>query len=258
MYDLHCHILPGVDDGPESLEEALAMARLAVHGGTQVVVATPHGFELGKLKHKEEVLLQVAQLQRRLEEEEIPLRVVPGVENYLTPDLPQQLADGRAFTLDDTRYCLIEFPLFQRSPFTEQVLFDLQVRGLTPIIAHPERYLAFQQDQSLLERLVQRGMLAQLTAGSLLGTFGEKVRKTARALLERRLVHVIASDAHSPRPPRTPLLEPGLEVASKLVGPERAWAMVTTLPAAVLANQEVTVEPPEPVSSRRSWFFWRS
>ncbi len=255
MIDLHSHILPGVDDGPRDLEESLEMARVAVEDGITRLAATPHNANWRDGGRRAWVQERVDGLQSVLDEQGIPLKVVPGVETYIAPDLIQHLKEERAFTLNGSRYLLIELPLHSWPLYTEQVLFEVQVQGLVPIVAHAARYLEVQEDPNRILGLVERGALVQLTAGSLTGQFGRRARDTARRLLEHNLAHLIASDSHSARS-RPPRLTPGVEVAAEIIGPERARAMVTTAPAAVLDDAPLPTEPPKPVKPRRRWF-WR-
>jgi len=164
---------------------------------------------------------------------------------------------GHAFPLNRTRYILVELPLQSYPPYADQVFFDLQVRGYRPILAHPERNETIQSNHRLLEQLVQRGCLAQLTASSLLGAWGPGAKKAAEVFLERRLVHVLASDAHHVEGFRAPILSRGVAAATRLIGQEAATAMVLDTPQKMLADLDVDPEPPLAARSRRGWLFWR-
>jgi protein-tyrosine phosphatase len=253
MIDLHAHILPAVDDGPVNMEEALAMARLAAADGVRTVVATPHSGEWRPAVSATALRSRVAQLQAALDRESVAVSVVLGMEVYLDPDTAWRAVQGSALCLGEGNYLLVELPLHEYPTCTEQVLFELQARGFRPILAHPERNAVLAAEPATLLALVERGILAQVTAGSLAGRFGRHVLAAAQLMLEHRLVHVIASDAHG-FGSRSPVMSEGLAAAAALVGAERARAMVTTLPAAILAGQAVVTEPPEPLSARRrSW-----
>ncbi len=255
MIDLHTHILPGLDDGAQSLADAVAMARAAAADGITTVLATPHANGHQPLT-QEEVARRARALQGELEEQGIALRVLPGIENAIAPDLPQRVEGGTAFPLAGTPYLLVELPLEGFPPYTEQVLFELQVRGLTPLLAHPERNAALQRDPSPLERLVRRGILAQVTAASLMGAFGPRTQRAAVAFLKQGLVHVIATDAHAVASPRAPLLSPAVAVAARIVGQAQAWEMVEAIPHAILEGQPVAMALPER-AARKTWAFWR-
>jgi protein-tyrosine phosphatase len=257
LIDIHAHILPGIDDGASSLEQAVAMAESALRDGVSTIVATPHSSELAAGVDPKQVSTRVAELKAALVSRGVKLDIVPGLENYLTPDLVKQAETSPEIALGDGNGLLVELPLQQYPMYTEQVLFELQILGKQPVLAHPERNAAIQEDLSLLQRLVERGILAQVTAASLTGHFGGRVKKIAEEFVERRLVHVIATDAHSHDGARSPLLSQAVSLASKLVGEETARRMVTEVPDALLKGHQLVVEPPlEPVR-RRSWAFWR-
>ena len=177
------------------------------------------------------------------------------MENHLDLELPEDLEKGRALPINGTRYALVEMPFFGNPNYMEDVLFQVQLQGITPVLAHPERIEAIQKDTDLLAKFVERGMLTQITAGSIVGHFGRSVRRFTHGLLRRGLVHIVASDTHTPEGPRSPELGEGLVAAAKIVGEERARAMVVDTPKAVLDDLPVEVEPPGETETPRRW--WR-
>ena len=244
MFDLHSHILPGIDDGPATVEAALEMADVASRTGTAVMLATPHRKDVTEGSSVHHVRELLADLNRRIGERRADLEVVLGMENHLDADLPDEVSRNRALPMNGSRYILVEMPFFGRPHCVERVLFTLQEQGRVPVLAHPERIEAFQTDPDLLAGFVERGMLSQITAGSLVGHFGDPVRRFTHELLRRGLVHVIASDTHSPSGPRSPDLRPGVAAAARTVGDERARAMVVDTPKAVLDDQPI--DPGQP------------
>jgi protein-tyrosine phosphatase len=255
--DLHSHILPGFDDGAQDDAQALRMARMAVADGVECVVATPHSVDGVWVQLPDAVREATTRLQAMCQEQGIDLRIVPGLEAYIAPDLPGRVTREPGCTLGGTRYLLLEFPLQQYPRYVEQTIFELQVAGFVPIIAHPERYTEVIKDPSLIHTLVERGVLTQVTAASLTGAFGREVQETAQMFLAHGLTHVIASDAHGTGP-RSPMLSEAVAVAAELVGEDRALAMATETPARILADERVDVAPPEPLQQRkrRRWRFW--
>ena len=258
MYDLHSHILPGVDDGAKTMDHAVQMATVAVENGTRVMLTTPHrkdvteGFSVSCIQEL------LAELNGEVEKRGLELKLQPGMENHLDLELPKELDEGRAIRINGSRYALVELPFFARPNYLEEVLFSVQLKGITPVLAHPERIEAIQEDPDLLVGLVERGMLSQATAGSIVGHFGSKVRRLTRSLLRRGLVHVVASDTHFPSGPRSPVLTPGLEAAAEIVGRDRARAMVTDTPKAILDDQPIELEAPRADERRRRWWrLWR-
>ncbi len=257
MYDVHAHILPGVDDGPKALDESLRMAAVAAQHGTQVMLCTPHRKDVTENSSVEYIRDLVAELNEKLREMGVELELLLGMENHLDLELPQDVTIGRALPMNGGRYCLVELPFFGRPNYMEDVLFRLQLQGVTPVLAHPERIEAVQRDPEMLAGFVGRGMLSQVTAGSVEGHFGRKARDFTRTLLRRRLVHILASDTHFAEGNRSPLLMPGVEAAAEIVGEAEARAMVVDTPRAVLEDLPVEVEPPRPDEGPNSWWrFW--
>lgn len=258
MYDLHSHILPGLDDGPKAIDDTMAMARVAAQQGTRVMVCTPHRKDVGENSSVDHVRELVAGINRDLEGEGVALEFLVGMENHLDLDLPADLAAGKALPLNGTRYCLVELPFFGRPNYLEDVLFQIQLQGITPVLAHPERIEAVQNDVGLLAKFVERGMLSQVTAGSVVGHFGKKVRTITHSMLRQRLVHILASDTHFPAGPRSPELREGVEAAASIVGEAEAEAMVVDTPRRIVEDLPVEIEPPRQDEGRgRRWFFFR-
>ena len=240
MIDTHLHILPGIDDGPETLQESLALAEVLVQEGIRVAVATPHYHDEFVHSSAAEVQGRVYELQRELDRHNIPLRVFAGHEALIQPGLVEDIQAGRLATLNGSRYLLLELWNSTWLPATERVIFELRAYGFVPILAHAERYRAFQKEPERLGTLQQQGVLAQLTASSLIGMQGNGARLCAETLLKKGLIHCIGSDAHGlhKRPPR---VTDGLRRAIELVGHECVYQMVEKWPAAITNNEEYSV-----------------
>ncbi|GAB6137382.1 tyrosine-protein phosphatase [Halanaerobaculum tunisiense] len=197
MIDLHAHILPNVDDGAEDIQESLAIAKEAESQGIEQIVATPH-YVAGESRIKsEDIRGKVAEVQKLLKKEEIDVEILPGAELYLTPELPREVHKGQALSINDSRYLLVELPMTKLPDYVTDTLYDLQMLGYTPVVAHPERYPSLQKNPNRLFDWVEAGMLAQLNAGSLLGKFGSRVQETAEILVQHNLVQVVGSDLHA-------------------------------------------------------------
>jgi protein-tyrosine phosphatase len=242
MIDIHAHILPGVDDGAQNWEQSLEMAQMAVKDGIRIMVATPHlckgrTFDLGQLNDKDLILQHVARLRLKLSEAAIPLEILPGCDFPLGFESLQLLDDGRALTINDAnRYLLLELPDTSLPPAMEEICFQLQSKGITPIITHPERHLILQEMPAKLKRLIDLGCLVQMTGNSLTGWFGRRVKKISRQLVKLGYVHLLATDAHDPKG-RPPLLSQAVTELSRLVGENRAWAMVHNIPEKIIAGE---------------------
>lgn len=256
MIDLHCHILPGVDDGPRTLTESLAMARAAVADGIESLVATPH--TLNGVYHNplRTVQSHVVALQQALNAADIPLRLHVGGDVRLMPNMLRAIHAGDAVTIDDRRkYMLLELPFQSLPPSLKEEIFRLRIGGVTPIITHPERNLAIAQDPEILFDMIDLGALIQVTAMSLTGGFGETARDISERFLEQRLIQVIATDAHSEEG-RPPILSRAVEKAAKILrDSDEALLMVNDTPAAILEGK--TVDIPEPRKAMRRFRFLR-
>ena len=239
MIDLHTHILPGIDDGARTLDEALDMARTFVGEGVTAVAATPHVRD--DYPTPAQVMLQaVTTLQRLLDEEGIPLVLLPGAE--VAVDWVAKLDDTelRRLTLAATgRYLLVETPYRGWPPTVVEQLRRLLLVGLTPVLAHPERNAVVQGRPSLLAPLVEGGMLVQVTAASLDGRLGKAAHATGHRLVAGGLAHVVASDAHAPNVRAAGLL-PAVEAIRD--GALAQW-LVDDVPLALAHGQAV---PPRP------------
>jgi len=244
VIDLHAHILPGIDDGPRSMEDALEMARLAAADGITIIVATPHLFrrksvDFQMLNTPEDIRQAVASFNDKLAEEGIDLTVLPGCEAPLFPEIIKFIDDQRILTINDGhRYLCLEMPDTVIPPATEDIIFQLNSRGITPIITHPERNMVFYQMPDKLRRLVSLGCLAQITAHSLIRGFGWGVARFTKKLVREGLVSIMATDAHSVSG-RPPLMGPALHKLKKLVGESRALDMVATLPERIIRGEPV-------------------
>jgi protein-tyrosine phosphatase len=257
MIDLHSHILYDLDDGAATLDEALAIGRLAAIGGTRVIAATPHSPGSTACRHYDPALIheRIATLNAALAAEEIALEVVPGTEICYDSDLVERLKRGVLLPYGASRAILLELPYDAFPPMLDRALFGLQVAGYRVVLAHPERIAVIQRDPNRLLPLLERGVLMQVTAEALTGEQGERLRRTAETLLTHGMAHLLASDTHGTPPRRPPTLAPARARAAALVGPALADALVIATPAAVLHDTPLKLPPPRPVerASRRWW-----
>ncbi|MGP1909966.1 tyrosine-protein phosphatase [Metabacillus sp. JX24] len=197
MIDIHSHILPGVDDGAATMEEAIKIAKAAVEEGITTIIATPHHQNGKYINGKQSILESVETLNTLLRSETIPLTILPGQETRIHGDLMNELETDVILPLNHTSYVFIELPSGHVPRYTEQMLFDIQLKGLTPIIVHPERNAEFIENHDLLYKLVSKGALTQITSSSITGHFGKNIKKFTLQLVEAQLTHFLASDVHS-------------------------------------------------------------
>lgn len=256
MTDLHAHILPGLDDGAADMDEALAMCRIAATDGITSIVATPHTGNGVYTNTRQTVLAAVDALNGRIREEGIGVTIFPGADVHVDHDIAGMLASGEAMTVNDNgRYMMVELPHQTIPPNFDDWIFAVRLKGITPIITHPERNLAIERNIKELARWVELGVLVQITAMSVTGRFGASVGKAAHDMLERNLVHVIASDAHSVKR-RPPILSEARDEAARLLGDVRADQLVRAYPAMIMKGMAVDAPPP-PEEPRKQGFLNR-
>ena len=249
--DLHCHVLPGIDDGPADMAAAVALARAAADGGISVLAATPHLRADHPAVRAEELGWRTEQLREALAAREVAIEVCPAAEVDLywaggADDATLRLASYGQRGTD----LLLEVPYGELPPIFEDLLFQLIARGYRLLLAHPERSPTFQRDPARLLALVEHGVLVQVTAAAVMpGTGRSRSRRLARALVTRGAAHVISSDAHGTHVDRATLRD-GRDAAAHLVGARAEW-MVADAPAAILEGRPLPPLPPD----ERPW--WR-
>ncbi len=237
MTDLHCHILPGLDDGAFSLDESLMMAESAFESGTRGIVCTPHSGRYSQ----DELFSAFSELRRALARHGIPIEIYMGQEIYLTEHFAMQIRDiesGYPITINGTAYLLVEFDPMAHSRILKDAVDRLSASGFIPIIAHPERYRAIAEDIFLAQRLKASGALLQLNKGSLKGAFGPDAMRAASYMLDERMADFIASDAHSPYE-RTPKLRDVHAFVSEQYSIDYADFLMRDNPARVVGNRAI-------------------
>ena len=241
MIDIHSHILPGIDDGSPDMEQSLAMAALAVEGGTHHLVATPHSNQVGRFENyaSDGHLDRLFRIFRReLDRAEIPLTVSLGMEIFASDDLYEKIRDHRLISLNGSRYYLVEFHFDEDPLIIRRYLSSVFRAGGVPLIAHPERYFCVQDTPALIYDWLQDGCLAQINKGSLFGRFGRDAMRTANTLLFNGLVSCIGSDAHSPYRRTTHMRDTELYLQEHL-GPDITRLITEENPARILNDLPV-------------------
>ncbi len=242
--DIHCHILPGIDDGASCLADSLEMAAMARADGISTIIATPHANHEYPPRPAEELLQRVASLQEEIDRVRVPLRILPGADVQITETLPASVRERRILTLADTgRYILVELPHDIYIPI-EGLMGELKTLGIRLILSHPERNQGIQGNLGLVGSLIERGCLMQVTAGSILGEFGREPKAVALHMLKHRLVHFVATDAHSPRN-RKPLLHEAYKSVAALTEQAYAEQIFKQFPTAVAQGKPIVVSRPQ-------------
>ena len=254
MIDIHSHVLYGLDDGARTLEDSVAMVRMAAAHGTTDLVATPHANPHYRFDPRivEERLAEVSAAAGHA------LRLYPGCDFHLSYDnILDAIAHPRKYTINQNRYLLVEFSDLLIFNNTTEILSRLEEAGMTPVITHPERNGLLRQRIDQLAAWVEAGARVQVTAQSLLGEFGRRAAEFSRTLLDRRLVHFLASDAHDceQRPPRLDLAHAWIK---QHYGEEWAEALCVANPKATLTGESLEPLEVATTSERRKWYqIWR-
>jgi protein-tyrosine phosphatase len=252
VIDLHCHVLPGIDDGPRTIEDSVALARAAANAGTRTIVATPH-VSWQYPNDVDTIARLVEEANTRFAAEGLTLEVRRGAEIAMTRLVDIEPVQLSRLGLGGGPWLLVEPPFTQVATGLDTVVLDLQHQGYRVVLAHPERCPAFHRDPRMLELLVHSGVLTSITAGALVGRFGGEVRRFALRLVREGMVHNVASDAHdlTRRPPGTTM-----ELEQAGLAPLAHW-LTEEVPAAILDGGDIPPRPPtaplggEPASRRR-------
>ena len=245
MIDLHCHMLPGIDDGAPDLEVALAMARCAAEDGITVTACTPHIYPGLYPNTRDGILAAIAAFREHLAREAIALQLVEGADTHLAPDLAGQIRAGLIPTLNGSRYFLFEPPHHVAPPRLEETVFNLLTAGFVPVVTHPERLTWIDGHYPEFQRMARSGAWMQVTAGSLTGQFGRRAKYWAERILDDGLCHLLATDAHHITR-RRPVLSEARELAARRLGPDEALNLVFNRPSGILRNASPDALPALP------------
>ena len=241
--DIHTHILPGVDDGSKNAETSLQMARIAVENGTKSLVCTKHTDMTERVSTDDGHLIHygVQWLRKELQQEGIPLEVLPGMEIMASENIRWKIREGLLFGLNQSRYYLVEFPFDAPEDYISYVLDEmLSVQSVVPVIAHPERYFCVQEEPERIYNWIMNGCLTQCNRASYEGKFGNREEVTALRLLDANLVTCIASDAHSSHQ-RTPRLDNGYRQIASRYGEWTADLLLREHPNRMIRDETLEV-----------------
>jgi protein-tyrosine phosphatase len=259
MIDIHCHIIPAVDDGSSSIEESLQILQIAQDDGVKTMVATPHVFHIGKFtdlrsNQRRDFLRKFNAFKKSAQAKGSKIELLPGAEVFFITDLREKLIKHReVLTINKSDYFLLEFPPDLVFPGSTEYIGDIVTDGLIPIICHPERNFVFQHNPQLLYRIIQAGALVQVDAGSIRGDFGPTAYATSINLLKHNMVHVVASDCHDSksRPPGLSFLYEKLREIEK----EKIDMLVEKIPLAIVNNDVTPDTGPVLEPGKKTTFF---
>lgn len=240
MLDIHCHIIPGVDDGSGSMSDSIEMAEISVESGVTGIVATPH-CNIPRMYdnyRSEELDKKFLDLSESLKKMGIPVELYCGQEVFLCRGFRERLKNGDFITLNNSRYLLVEFDAREDVSFALNSIEMVVAEGYVPVAAHPERYGFVVEDPAVVNRIRSLGALIQLNRGSLTGKFGRYIQMTAQSIVENRLADFVASDAHS-QYSRTPSLADVHELICENYSYDYAEVLLETNPRKLINNEAV-------------------
>ncbi|MFS0892091.1 tyrosine-protein phosphatase [Peribacillus frigoritolerans] len=249
MIDIHCHILPGVDDGSADMKESMNMAKKAVEAGITHLFATPHHLNEKYVNAKRDIIERAVRLNGSLKQNNIPLTIHLGQEVRIHRDIFTSLEKEEILTLNDNgTYLLLELPSGKVPTYTQEVIYELLLKGITPIIVHPERNKELIANHKLLFELVQEGALTQITSGSIIGNFGKSIQSFSKKIIEHNLAHFIATDAHNIGS-RGFTLQQAYETITKAYGIQSAFYFKENAEQ-LLKDQSLIIETPLPFKKK--------
>jgi len=245
MYDIHSHIIYGVDDGSPNVETSRELLKMAASCGTKHIVATPHVIELNNCPSWQRIKDGVEELRKIAATEKLDLDIYPGAEIEMNWDILDLFKeDERCYCLGGTHYLLVELPAMTIPDYTEDFWYELQLKGICPVLAHPERHQKLMEQPERLLKWMRSGILTQMNGGSITGRFGEHVKKQAEFLLKNGLVCFIGSDAHRIKIRNTDLTH-AREKLTELIGVEKARMICVDNPQKLLADADITIKLPQ-------------
>ena len=251
MYDLHCHILPDIDDGAKDMKESIAMLQLARSSGSDGLVATPHVIEGKWLPSWEKIVARCAEVNEAARKNDIEITVYPGAEVGLNWDILENINGPGPYCINGGNHMLVELPALEIPRYTEEFFFALQTKGITPVVAHPERQAELIRHPEIIGDWLQKGILMQINGPSLTGRFGQKVRGMAELLLIHNMVHCIGSDAHGVRSRKPELFDARKRIRA-LTGEEAMRHLLLDNPQLILHSKEIPVaEIPVEIKTNR-------
>ena len=236
--DIHCHILYGIDDGSKNYEESIELLKQhAIMGATDVIL-TPHYIENTKYKTNNKEKLNLLETLKE-EAEKLNLNLYLGNEVFVNNNLEEQILNGEIRTLNNTRYLLIELPMTNKIKNLKEIIYELKIKGITPIIAHPERYEYVQKNPKYISELIEEGALFQANYGSILGVYGNAPKRTIKKLLKYNYISFLGTDIHYPNSKIYKEFEKAIKKISKIIGEERLEELVQHNPRRVLDDEEI-------------------
>lgn len=253
MIDMHCHILPGVDDGASDLDEALEMARIAESEGITKIVCTPHFHPDFEYTMGEVLLEEVDNLNKELRNKNVDVEVYIGNELYYSNEVIENLDKLNFHSLNKSKYILIEFAPMNLPKNLADVVYEIKLKGYTPVLAHVERYNSVIENPNVIYDCIKEGAIIQVNASSILGKHGKEIKKTTEILLDNNMVHIVASDAHGSER-RRPQLKEAYEYIKSNYSKEKANDLFKNNQSLIITNEDIIIPIASKYEEKRGFF----
>ena len=238
--DIHSHILYGIDDGSKSLEESIEIIKEHIKMGFTDIAVTPHYIENSKyITNNEEKENILKTLKNELKKQNIKINLYIGNEVYINNNIEELLNQNEISTINNTKYLLIELPMQNKIKNISEIIYELRIKGIIPIIAHPERYEYVQKDINYVDKLIEEGALLQSNYASILGMYGEKSKKALKKLLKQNKILILSTDVHYPNSKIYLNMDKIRKKLSKLIGEEKLKELTTTNPKKIIKNEKL-------------------
>lgn len=253
MIDIHSHILPEIDDGSKDMEMSIEMAKMYLENGINKVISTPHyidGIENNCIEENQKILME---LRNELQKQNLNIEIYLGNEVLVSLDVLKDLEDKKISTLNGTRYILIELPMFDIPLYVENLIYELLLKGYIPIIAHPERNTKIIENPNIMYKYIKNGALAQMNLPSLEGRYGCKIKETAEILLKHKMIHFVATDAHTCRR-RSPDVANAIKILKSIVTQEEFVNLTYKNAANLISDDVIEIDSPIEYKKHKSFF----
>ena len=256
MIDVHCHILPDVDDGSECMQESRNMAMIAKEQGIDKIIATPHYHPEFKYLKGEELNKVCEEFKKQLKENNIDIEIYLGNEIYFTYDLIEKISELDFYCLNKSKYILIEFPPTNFPLNLCNIVYELKQKGFIPVLAHVERYIKIHDDPEIIYDCIKTGAIIQINSSSLIGKQGKEIQRFCNLLIGRNMVHLVATDAHGSQR-RRPMMKDAYQYIEKKYSKEIADNLFINNAQCILDNKEIIIEEPFEKSMEKVSFLKR-
>ena len=253
MIDMHCHILPGIDDGASDLEEALEMARIAESEGIKKIVNTSHFHPEFKYTMGEELVEAINSFNVALKANKIDLEVLIGNEIYYTDEIIEELHNLNFHTLNNSKYLLIEFSPMNVPKNLADVVYEVKLKWYIPVLAHVERYNNIIENPNIIYDCIKEGAIIQVNASSILGKHGKEIKKVSDILLDNNMIHIVASDAHGSER-RRPQLREAYEFVKNKYSEETADNLFKNNQSLIIENKDIIIPRASMYEEKRGLF----